>query len=148
MAIINFFMAYLSWVGLVNTSFFHLVPMLTLSFIPKSPISPTMNFSSKYTVCQWEVIWTWCVGIGLAPSKLSFSNDLIQILQGNCTRTRNGQQWPVNGANIEIFSNYFWMHWNLTWIDYSYDVMIWEGLLNQIWLAHPLYSISNSSCKT
>ena len=120
------FSAYLSWVSLVNTSFFHLVPMSTLSFIPKSSISPTVTISSKYTYYQWEVIWWWCVGIGLAPSKLSFSKYLIQILQRNCTGTRHGQQWPVNGANVEIFTNCFWMHWNLTWIDYSHALTIWR----------------------
>ena len=101
----------------------------------------------KYKDYQWEVIWPWCVGRGLTPSKLSFSKYFIQILWGNCTRTRHGQQWPVNGANIEIFSNCFCMHWNLTWIDYSHALMIWESFWTQIWLTHPLSSIINSSCK-
>ena len=47
-----------------------------------------------------------------------------RILKGtmkiHCTRTRHGQQWPVNGANVEIVSNCFCTHWNLTWIDYSH----------------------------
>ena len=59
----------------------------------------------------------------------------------------HGQQWPVNGANIEIFSNCLYMHWNLTWIDYLHALTIWEGFWNQIWLTHPLVSIINSSCK-
>ena len=58
----------------------------------------------------------------------------------HCTRsTRHGQQWPANGANFEIFSNCFCMHWNLTWMDYSHALMIWEGFHTEIRLTvHPL----------
>ena len=73
------------------------------------------------------------------------------ILKGtrnkNCNMTRHGQQWPVNGTNVEIFSNCLCMHWNLTWIHYSHDLTIWEGFYTQIWLTHPVSSIIISSCK-
>jgi hypothetical protein len=52
---------------------------------------------------------------------------------------RHGKHWPANGANVEFFSNCFCMHWNLTWIDYSHALRIWEGLWTQIQLTvHPL----------
>ena len=74
-----------------------------------------------------------------------------RILKGttkrHCTRTRHGKQWLVNGAKVEIFSNCFYIEWNLTWIDYSYALTIWAGFWIQIWLTHPLFSIINSSCK-
>ena len=65
----------------------------------------------------------------------------------NCTRTRHWQHGLVNGANIEIFSNRFWKHWNLSWIDYWHALTMWEGFWNQIWVTRPLSSIINSSWK-
>ena len=73
------------------------------------------------------------------------------ILKGttnkHCTRSRHGQWWPMNGANVENFSNCFCMHWNFTWIDYLHALIIWEGFWTKIWLTYPLVSIINSSCK-
>ena len=71
-----------------------------------------------------------------------------RILKGtmniNCTRTRHGKQWLVNGANVEIFSNCFSTHWNFTWIYYLHALTTWEGLWTQIWLTHPLVQRLNS----
>ena len=74
---------------------------------------------------------------------------IIHFLKGTTnkhyTRSRHGQWWHVNGANVEIFSNCFCMHWNFTWIDYLHALMTWEGFWTKIWLTHPLVSIINSS---
>ena len=59
----------------------------------------------------------------------------------HCIGTRHGKQWPVDGANIEICSNFFCIHQNLTWIDFSHTFMIWEGLWTQRWLTHPILYI-------
>ena len=45
---------------------------------------------------------------------------------------RHGKHWPANGANVEFFSNCFCLHWNLTWIDYSHALRIWEDFWTQI----------------
>ena len=35
---------------------------------------------------------------------------------GNYALIWHSTKWPVNGANVEIFSIYTCMHWNLTWL--------------------------------
>ena len=47
-------------------------------------------------------------------------------------RTRHEQWWPVNGANVEIFSSCFYKHRNLICIDCSHALMIWDGFQTQI----------------
>ena len=75
---------------------------------------------------------------------MCLEGNLKEPAKRQCTSTRHGQQWPMNGANIEFFSNYLCMHWNLTWTNYSCSLIIWEGFQTQIrWLTHLVLYISD-----
>ena len=58
----------------------------------------------------------------------------------HCTISRRGQrhQWPLNGVNIEISTNCFSMHWNLTREVCLHVFTMWEAFLTQRWLTHPI----------
>jgi hypothetical protein len=47
------------------------------------------------------------INSSLSFSKLSFSNYLIQILQGNCTRTRHGQLSHASYGHIYELNSHF-----------------------------------------
>ena len=57
--------------------------------------------------------------------------------------TRHVKKWPVNGANVKIFSSGFWMNWNSTLTRGSQASRIWECFQTQRWPKLPILNIFN-----